>query len=155
MSCATAKELAYTRRRECAGADGIDGIDMDNFAANEGPYETTTIVARDGVHIWNTQDRELSASIDMNDIVAPPADPLQEYLPFLAAANREHEPHVHSDPDDTDEADADPIDPLGHFQPLQHALEHTADADGNEIFIIDLQPATPAAQAEMQAGRVH
>ena len=61
---------------ECGGADGIDRIDMENFAANEDPYETTTIVARDGVHVSNKADRSLSASIDMNDIVAPPTDPL-------------------------------------------------------------------------------
>ena len=131
-------------------------MDMDNFAANEDPYETTTIVARDGVHIWNTQDCELYASIDMNDIVAPAADPLQEYLPFLAAAaDREQQPDLHSDTDDTDDADADPIDPVDHFQPPQNALQHTADADGNGVFIIDVEAATPAAQAQMQAGRVH
>ena len=155
MSCATAKEIAYTRRRECAGSDGIDGINMENFAANEDPYERTTIVARDGVHIWNRQDRELSASINMNEIVAPPADSLQEYLPFADAANRADEPTASSDTDDTDIADALHINPLHHFEPLQHALQAAADADGNEHYIIDPTPAAPDAQAAMQAERIY
>jgi hypothetical protein len=77
ISLAAAKERAFERRRSSGGAGiGIDGIDMDDFEADTSPFDKCTIVAKDGVHLWN---RTPGVAPDMNDSLAMQYDATAEF----------------------------------------------------------------------------
>ena len=65
--------MAYHRRQDAeTNGNGIGGIDPGDVVADDTPYETCAIVARDGVHTWNQTAAYLPRSdLDLNDINAP------------------------------------------------------------------------------------
>ena len=77
-----AKDKATHRRRESGQQKvGVDGVDIDNFTANEDKWEDATVVATDGVHLWNKNNTDFTArtDLDLNNGLAPALDARLEF----------------------------------------------------------------------------
>jgi len=82
MSFGTAKELAFHKRQDSELTCGIDEINPDDVDADDEPYECATIVAKDGVHMWNQSNSRYTrrSELDLNFSNGTAFDLDEEYL---------------------------------------------------------------------------